>query len=75
MKVPAKNITDTARVINTALKMSEKVVLPSTLPRTDSGPALLKGENLNLKLKTFCDQTDKDDGFFRLAMDPQMMPY
>ena len=69
----AENITDTAReVINTDLKMSEKVILSSILPRTDNGPALLKRENLNLKLKTLCDQTDKvtfcdNDGFFRLA--------
>ena len=68
-----ENITDTAReVINIALKMSDNVVLSSILPRTDNGPAQLKGENLNLKLKTVCDQTDKvtfcdNDGSFRLA--------
>jgi regulator of replication initiation timing len=80
-----QTIADVARTtVSNAMKLGERVVLSSILPRTDNGGANMKGENVNPLLKdlsnqinnvTFCD----NDGSFRLAdgspNDAYLMPH
>ena len=68
-----ESITESAKgVIESALKISDKVILSSILPRTDDSSAQLKSENTNIKLKALCSQLDRvsfcdHDGAFRQA--------
>ena len=68
-----EEITAVAKqTIKNALEIDDKVVLSSILPRTDNPVAEQKGVEVNIKLKSLCEQTDKvkycdNDGSFRLA--------
>ena len=53
---PESIAQETQEVADVALQICEKVVISSILPRTDDGTAQLKAENVNLKLKSLCDQ-------------------
>ena len=59
MDASTETIKESAKcAVDSALKISKKVVLSSVLPRTDNGSAQLKSENVNLSLKSLCDQHD-----------------
>jgi ABC-type transporter Mla subunit MlaD len=80
-----QKIADLARTtVTNALKIGDKVVLSSILPRTDNGEANLKGENVNRLLRDICNQINEvtfcnNDGSFRLAdqspNDAYLMPH
>ena len=67
------HITDNAsKVIDAANKVANSIVFASIIPRTDSGSAQLKSENVNLSLKSLCQNkanvTFIDlDGTFRVS--------
>ena len=64
----ASIINAAGEVFNQAKKISNNILFSSITPRTDSGPANLKIQNVNLSLKNLCSQSNvkfiDNDGTF-----------